>query len=132
MSSESAGKRASGGGLSTVAVTTLVLYVVAALAWIYAVLDNGNLAHRIGFWPVVVGTIVFYAAVGAGVGSWWALVLPVVTFLLSLPAGDNRDLSGDTTWVPLYGIFFAPWAFAGVAGGVLAAKLAGRRRATGS
>ena len=109
-------------------VAALVLYGAAVLAWIYGVLDNGNVADDVGFWPAVAGTVVVYAVVSAGLATWWSLLLPVATFLLSLPAGDNPDRSGDVTWVPLYAVFFAPWAYAGVVAGLLAARAARRRR----
>ena len=107
-------------------VAALVLYAAAALVWIYAVLDNDNVADHVGYWAAVAGTIVVYAIVAAALGRWWALLLPLATFLLSLPAGDNPGRSGDVTWVPLYAIFFAPWAYLGIAAGLLAARLARR------
>ena len=107
-------------------VAALVLYAAAALVWIYAVLDNDNVADHVGYWAAVAGTIVVYAVVAAALGRWWALLLPLATFLLSLPAGDNPGRSGDVTWVPLYAIFFAPWAYLGIAAGLLAARLARR------
>jgi hypothetical protein len=110
-----------------VQVTALVLYAAAALAWIYGVLDNDNVADHVGYWPAVAGTIVVNAVVAGAVARWWALLLPIATFLLSLPAGDNPGRSGDVTWVPLYAIFFAPWAYLGIAAGLLAARLARRR-----
>jgi hypothetical protein len=109
-----------------VQAAALVLYAAAALVWIYGVLDNDNVADHVGYWAAVAGTIVVYVVVAAALGRWWALVLPLVTFLLSLPAGDNPDRSGDVTWVPLYAVFFAPWAYAGILAGLLSARLARR------
>jgi hypothetical protein len=104
----------------------LAVYGVAALVWIYGVLDNGATADHVRYWPAAAGTVVVHAVVAFAVRRWWVLLLPAATFLLSLPAGDNPERSGDVTWVPLYAIFFAPWAYAGLAVGLAAARL-GRR-----
>jgi hypothetical protein len=104
----------------------LVVYVAVAVAWTYGVLDRGTISEHIGYVAEAFGVLVVYAAFGFGLASWFALLLPVVTFLIELPANDNPALPGDVTWVPFDAIYFAPFALVGAALGVGVAKAARR------
>jgi hypothetical protein len=73
-------------------IWTLALYVVLVVGWTYGVLNDGTLSEHVGFGAEVAGAFVLYAAFGAGLASRWAVLLPLVTFLLELPAGDTGSL----------------------------------------
>jgi hypothetical protein len=86
---------------------TLVVYVVLAFVWIYGVVNRGDWHDRIGYGIELPVVLVVYLVLAFFLARWWALLLPVATILVALPAGRNVHLDGDLEFVffdPLYAL----------------------------
>jgi hypothetical protein len=74
-------------------------------------------------WWVISLVFAFHVAVGAAIGRWWAVILPLVWALLSIPA-DGYD---TPVWVQIAFQTFFLWAPA-LALGVASAQILRRMR----
>jgi hypothetical protein len=103
---------------------TVALGYLALMTWlIYGVIDRGHdVSNAAGiitifFLPVVLGLLL---------GRWWAALLPVAVFLISVPAGYSADTSQE---LPIwFGVgFLEGFAVPLVLIGVVARKLSNAR-----
>jgi hypothetical protein len=105
-----------------------VLLGGAALGTEIYLIENTNRTN-VGRWQSVGMALLLIGFLGGGlvIGRWWATVfLPVLAILLSIPAGENHDLSEDIPWVSFIFVFLLPVWMALVALGVGIHKLASR------
>jgi len=107
----------------------LAVYLALALVWIYALLDNPDVGDRVNRFGILLSVALVYALLGAAAANWWAVLLPLVTLLLALPAGSNpQGIGGDTDAVWIESLLELPWAVPAAAIGVLAGRFARRAR----
>ncbi len=104
----------------------MTLYVGLAVAWVYAVVANDDWRARVG--PGIEFSVLplVYLLLGAALASWWALLLPVVTIAIALPAGENPAISGDLDWVFFDPLSMLPYALVASALGVFVGRRVGR------
>jgi hypothetical protein len=106
-----------------VRAVAVAVYLVAGAALSYLVWGPWEGVDPRPFsWWVISLVLAFHVAVGAAVGRWWALALPVAWAVISIPA-DGYD-----TPVATQIAFQTPFLWApALAVGVAASKLARRR-----
>ena len=102
-----------------------------AFVWIYGVVNRGDWHDRIGYGIELPVVLVVYLVLAFFLARWWALLLPVATILVALPAGRNVHLDGDLEFVFFDPLYALPSAALGAAIGVLAGKAWLRRQAGG-
>jgi hypothetical protein len=112
----------------------IALYFCLALGWTYGILDRETWAANSSFAAEVWIVLFVYLVLGAMLSSWAAVLLPVLTFLLQLPANEGPRVDGRDNWVPGDGLYFSPYALVGVVAGTLIGKrlVAGRLRGASS
>jgi NAD/NADP transhydrogenase beta subunit len=90
-------------------------YVAAMVLFVYLVADPAvTYGSDVGNIAALVGLAVLHAATGWFANRWWAMLLPLVAVLLSVPAGYPEDRGGE----PLP-IWFGMAAFVAPVGAVL-------------
>ena len=105
-------------------------YLVVMGLWIYVVLERDYFSSDPAAASLVLAAIAgVQVAAGLLVGRWWALTLPVLVVLLSVPAGYPDVTSGEPLPIWLGLALFSPVALLLLAIGVAAAR---RFRAPGS
>ena len=105
-------------------VAPAAVYLGAMLLWIYADLDRSDAGGTPIFdgWLVPIGVLQF--AVVVLVGRWWAVLVPLVALLASVPASfDENPSSEHEVWFFL-AVYPIPLALLLVAAGVGARRLA--------
>lgn len=117
---------------AAVRIAAAVVYLVLALAWIYAVVAHGDRRDSIGTGVEYSVLPLVYLALGAAMRSWWALLLPVATIVVALPAGENPAIEGDLDWVVFDPIALLPYALLATALGVWSGRALRRRRGGGA
>lgn len=100
----------------------IALYLCLALGWTYGILDREAWSANISFAAEVWVVLGIYFVLGAMLSSWAALILPLVTFLLQLPANEGPRVDGRDNWVPGDGLYFSPYALVGVVVGTVIGK----------
>ena len=63
----------------------VAVYLAIGALWIYAVVDRRG---DVGPIAILVALLAFHLVLGAVVGRWWVVPLPVVLLPLALPAGS--------------------------------------------
>jgi hypothetical protein len=116
----------------TLRLAGIALYLCLALGWTYGILDRETWAANISFVAEVWVVLFVYLVLGALLSSWAAVLLPVLTFLLQLPANEGPRVDGRDNWVPGDGLYFAPYALVGVVAGTLIGKRFVARRLRGA
>jgi hypothetical protein len=104
----------------------LVLYLVLASVWIYGVVANGDARTHIGSGVEYTVLPLAYFVLAACIASWWAIILPVTTILIALPAKENPRLKGELDWVFFDPVAMLPYALIAVTLGVFAGRRLGR------
>jgi len=106
------------------ASTLVILYLGTGAALSYLVWGRWEGVDPRPFsWWVIFLVFAFHVVVGVGIGRWWALGLPLVWALLSIPAeGYDTPVAVQIAFQTLF-----LWAPA-LAIGVAASKLARRKR----
>jgi hypothetical protein len=103
-------------------LVAVVLYLVLASVWIYGVVANGDTRAHIGTGVEYTVLPLAYFLLATCIASWWAIVLPITTVLIALPAKENPRLDGDLDWVFFDPLAVLPYALIAVALGVLAGR----------
>jgi hypothetical protein len=104
-------------------------YLAVMTLWIYGVANRWD--PGTGGWLLPV--LIFIQLLGGlAVGRWWAVLLPVVVVLVSIPAGDPPITPDYVEPFPIwFGLgLFAPVAFLVIALGVAARKFQHWRSST--
>ena len=113
--------------MTRAAAIPALAYLAAMTVWIYAVWNagaqpRGALGHAFG-----IALVALHVGAGAGVGRWWALLLPALLVPVAVPAGFAPGAGqDDPIWMDL--VLEAPFAALLIALGVGARKLRVRRR----
>ena len=109
----------------------VVAYLAVITFWIYAVADTQPGGAEWTFW-LVPFLVLLHVGVGAAVGRWWAVLLPALVVLISVPAGYAEITPENAEPLPIwFGLLFAlPLAVPLVAVGVAGRKI--RTRQTGA
>lgn len=112
---------------------TVVLGYFALMTWlIYGVVDRG---HDVSNAAGIITVFFVPVALGLLLARWWAALLPVAVFLISVPAGYSADTSLE---LPIwFGVGFleaiaVPLVVIGVVARKLVERLVARRAAPGS
>jgi NAD/NADP transhydrogenase beta subunit len=101
-------------------------YVAAMLLFIYGIANESvTYGSDAGTITVLVGLALLHAATGWFANRWWAVLLPVVAVVASVPAGypENGGHEPLPIWFGL-AVFIGPIGMALIAAGVLARRLA--------
>ena len=105
-----------------------VLYLALMTLWVYAYANTTLAAHDDG--RLLLPIIAIQFAAGLAIGRWWAVFLPALVVLISVPAGLPAPT--EDTWEPLplwFGLTYgAVFAIPLVALGVLSRKVYGWRQ----
>ena len=112
---------------------TVVLGYFAFATWfIYGVVDR---AYNVSDGADTLIMVVLPVALGALIGRWWASLLPVAVFLLSIPAGYSADSGLEApVWfiVMLYQAIAIPLVITGIVARKLVEYVAANRGSRGS
>jgi hypothetical protein len=101
----------------------VVFYVALMAVWIYWMLERQLFfGSDAASWVVLVCFGAVNLVTGLLVARWWALLLPVLAVILSLPAGFPDANKGEPLPIWFGLVVFSPVAFALIAVGVGAAR----------
>ena len=103
------------------------VYLALMTLWVYGVAGGADT-----YWSAWLLLLVAFAQLAAGfvVRSWWAILLPVLVVVISVPAGQPDSTPGEVAFPLWFGLAFAALlAMPLVAVGVAARKVPDRWQA---
>jgi hypothetical protein len=81
-------------------VTAVVVYLAVMTIIVYPVFDRGDA----GIWVLPI-LVALHVAIGFAVGRWWAVVVPMLVVVISIPAGNPPLTHDNAEPFPLFVTF---------------------------